>query len=69
MLDLIAQRIAALLIGLILGLIIAISLMWWVTDMDQWWILVVVPLACGIVCGLVGDKALEIFKEIAKWTS
>jgi lysylphosphatidylglycerol synthetase-like protein (DUF2156 family) len=69
MLEFFTERLAALLIGLVLGLIIAIGLLVFADNIDQWWILVVVPVACGVVSALVGDKAVEVFKEIAKWAS
>ena len=61
----IADRIASLLIGALLGLFIAIGLLVWVSDIDQWWILIVVPAACAGVSALVGDRAIEILKHVA----
>jgi hypothetical protein len=65
--EFVAERVASLLIGLVLGLIIAVGLLVFVADIDLWWILVVVPAACGIVCALVGDRAVEVFKHVASW--
>lgn len=67
MIQFLAQRVGALLIGLVLGLVIAIGMMVFVSDLKFWWILVVIPLACGLVCALVGDRALATFKDLASW--
>ncbi len=68
MLQFFAERIAALLVGTVLGLIIAISLLVFVGDIDHWWMLIVLPLLCGFVSAVVGNTAVEVFKEIAKWS-
>jgi hypothetical protein len=69
MIDLIADRIAAMIVGVALGVIIAIGILVWTYSMDMWWILIGLPMVCGLASMLVGKRAVEVFKEIAKWTT
>lgn len=66
MLEYFAERLGAAIAGLILGMVIAATLFWWV-ELDAWWTLVAVPVVCCVVCALIGDRAIEWFKSIARF--
>ena len=65
MLDLLVQRIASLLVGGLLGLIIAIGLLVLVEDIDPWWVLLAAPLLCAVIAAIAGDRALAVLKKMA----
>ena len=51
-----ADRLAAAIVGLILGLLLAVALIVTIASINQWWLFIAVPLACASVAALTGQK-------------
>ena len=60
------ERIARAVVAAVIGLIISFTLPYWL-DSPPMAIFIVIPIACGIVGFVAGDKTIEVLKYIAKW--
>jgi len=59
----IKERVAAAAISAVLGLLIALALLFWIDSIPAW-TYGVVPLVCGVAGYVAGHRAVEVFKEI-----
>ncbi len=54
-----ADRLAAAVVGLVLGLMLAVAIMVFIADIDQWWLFIAVPAACASIAALVGKNFID----------
>ena len=62
--DKLKERIACAVVSFVVGIIIAFALTFWV-DWSVIHMLVIIPPACAVAGFIAGDKAVEVFKDIA----
>lgn len=62
--DWIGERLAAGVLGLVLGVFVALGLaVWWFVEVEVLWILIGVPLACGVLGLLFGEPMVTFLKQ------
>ena len=62
----VAERVSCAVVAGVIGLIISFSLLF-LTDSPALVMFIVIPVGCGVAGFVAGDKAVEVFKDIAKW--
>jgi uncharacterized membrane protein YccC len=68
MMTFLAERLVATIIGLVVGVLLAIGWILWVGDTTDVWAFAVFPLVCALAGLLVGERAYGWFKTMLDWS-